>query len=63
MARFLGFYGQYTLDDLRRMPPQEYLFLLCGMLDVTEPALTEPFEDRVARATRAAAAKARNRRR
>jgi hypothetical protein len=31
------------------MPMDEYLFLLAGMLDVTNPALTEPRVDKVNR--------------
>lgn len=57
VARFLHFFPQYSLDDLRTMPVADYLFLLSGMLDVVSPQLSESFEEKAARATHAAAVK------
>ena len=65
VARFLHFFPQYTLADLRRMPVQDFHFLMAGLLDVASPQVTEPFEEKAARAVRAqaerAAARARER--
>lgn len=57
MAQFLHFYPQYQLADLRSMPVGTFAFLLGGMFDVMDPESTEPLEDTVERATRAAAAR------
>lgn len=66
VARFLNWYPQYRLEDLRHMPPGEFLYLLAGMLDVVAPAATEPASEKIARLSREAheraVAKARGRR-
>lgn len=58
VARFLNWYPQYRLEDLRRMPPGEFLYLLSGMLDVVAPHATEPATERVSRLMREAHEKA-----
>jgi hypothetical protein len=69
VAKLLHYFPQYTLAALETMPAQEFLFLLAGMLDVTDPGSTEPQTEAAARMTREAhdravqAAQARARRR
>lgn len=44
MARFLHYYPQYTLDDLKRGYPSgpDFLMLYAGMVDNENPEQTEP---------------------
>lgn len=60
MARFLHFYPQYSLDDLRngRLQYDEFMFLVGGMFDVEEPERTESQETKVSREVRAIAVQA-----
>ena len=58
MARFLNFYSQYRLEDLRRMPPGEFMYLLGGMMDIVNPRATEPPSEKIARLAREAHEKA-----
>ena len=53
MARFLNFYPQYTLEDLRALPARDFLYLVGGMLDAQAPEATASSEEKVARAMRA----------
>lgn len=52
VAEFLNFFPQYRLEDLRRMAPQDFIYLYGGMLDVKAPHATESAQERVARAVR-----------
>jgi hypothetical protein len=55
VARFLHFYPQYDLADLRgsgRLSYGEFMFLVGGMFDVESPEHTEPPLDRVNRLMR-----------
>ena len=45
MARFLNFYPQYRLSDLRTMSLNEFYFLVAGMLDLSNPDETDPVEE------------------
>lgn len=44
MARFLHYYPQYTLDDLRegRVSGPDFIMLYAGMVDNENPQETEP---------------------
>lgn len=52
VGRFLGYYTQYDLEDLMQMDVDTYWFLVGGMLDCTNPELTEPTRDRISRLAR-----------
>lgn len=52
VGRFLGYYTQYTLEDVMQMDTDTYWFLTGGMLDCTHPEITEPTADRVNRLMR-----------
>jgi hypothetical protein len=52
VARFLNFFPQYKLHELRAMPADEFLYLVGGMMDVQSPEANESSEERVARAVR-----------
>jgi len=54
VAEFLRFYPQYRLDDLRRMPPGEFYFLLTGMKDIEDPETTDPLDELIQKRLRAA---------
>lgn len=54
VARFLNWYPQYRLEDLRTMPPGEFMYLLAGMMDVVAPATTEPAQEKMSRLAREA---------
>lgn len=58
VARFMHFYPQYRLADLRAMEPAEFQYLMAGMLDMLVPAATESREEAVNRQVREAHAKA-----
>lgn len=62
VARFLNFYPQYTLADLRtggRLTYGEFMFLVGGMFDTVDPhGPTEPRGDKIQRAVRELAEKA-----
>ena len=61
VAKFLTFYPQYKLADLREMPAEEFLYLIGGMLDIEAPEATESTEERVNRVLRERASKAHKR--
>lgn len=54
LARFLNFYPQYKLSDLREMPVSDFYFLLTGMMDIQAPDLTDPIEELVQKRMREA---------
>lgn len=60
MARFLHYFPQYELEDLRlggRLTYGQFMFLVGGMFDVEEPSRTEPPQDRITRKMRELAEK------
>lgn len=54
VARFLHYYPQYSLSDLRdgTLGYGEFIYLLGGMFDVEDPTVTESVQDKIARRTR-----------
>jgi hypothetical protein len=52
IARFLNYFPQYRLSDLREMPFEQFMYLAGGMFDNIDPDRTTPFEDKVTRAAR-----------
>jgi len=55
VARFLHFYPQYELADLRgggRLTYGEFMFLVAGMFDVEQPEATEPPAETISRKLR-----------
>jgi hypothetical protein len=54
VAKFLHFYPQYKLADLRAgggLTYGEFMFLVGGMFDVEDPEVTEHPRDRIRRKT------------
>jgi len=52
VARFLHFYPQYELADLRtggRLNYGEFMFLVAGMFDIEQPEATETTQERTKR--------------
>lgn len=60
VARFLHFYPQYSLADLRGpgLTLAEFAYLFGGMVDVMNPDATTSFEEKAAEATMQAHLKA-----
>lgn len=60
VARFLNFFPQYSLADLRGpgLSLAEFAYLYGGMVDVLNPEATQSFQEKVAAATMAAHMKA-----
>ncbi len=60
VARFLHFYPQYSLADIRGpgLSLAEFAYLYGGMVDILNPEATEPFAETAAKATMAAHLKA-----
>lgn len=55
LARFLHYFPQYTLADLRGgLGFEDFAFLYGGMMDIEHPEAMESFEERMARKTREA---------
>ena len=56
IAKFLNFYPQYKLSDLRdgTLSIAEFRLLYAGMIDIEAPDVTEPLEEQASRLTREA---------
>jgi len=60
VGQFLGYYAQYTLEDLETMPTHRFVYLMGAMLDNTDPDQTDPVSVVAARKMRAKVLAARN---
>ena len=52
MGQFLGYYSQYTLEDVATMDVDSFMFLVGAMLDNTHPDTTMPVRDLAAQRIR-----------